>query len=218
MEAVEHEVETLRRALADLRGRKTPTLPLGVAAPTTLGDEGFEALLQERQALRREVEDRLLARARSLAMPTAEAPRLARWLAAEPVRYEHHHLSAAFWVRSPALVTHVLLPCALLAYATQLPPLALLGPGLVWLFARHFGWSDVVLTSQRLVLEGAAFPVEGLQRVEVERTWNWPMSRRLELEYADGTKRRAKVRSFTRELQAELRMLDVQLHERWSLW
>lgn len=132
------------------------------------------------------------------------------------MRYEHHHLPLAFWLRSPLLITHVLFPSVMLGLATHRWPLALIGPLIVFAIARALR-SHVLITSQRLVLEGDILPREDLQELVISRGgrgWSFP----IEARYRTGPRRYARLRSLTDPLRAVLAREGIPLRTEWNFF
>lgn len=184
---------------------------------------GLRSLVERQEALRRELAWLVTNRLRMFGVPAIDVARGARWLTTEPVRYEHHRLTLAF--------LHVLWLPLLLLFPMAAIARSIDGAfGLVFfasctvtamaLTIRRFGWSDVVLTDKKMLVEGRMIDLEGVTRVVVVRTISrqWPAPVRLELRSERRELARTELRHFSDELRGAFERMGIELGFDWSLF
>lgn len=228
VEALEWELKDLRDAVAAASARRFAGLEeLLLREPVTLrthDDAGVVARLDERSRLRRRLEQLLSKRARALGLPPAKPSRLAHWLATESVRYEHHRVAPRFLFQLPLLVGVCCVPSVMgwvISGRSVLGSLVggALGLTLAVTLVRAHGWSSVVLTPHRLVLNGEVFSLDEVQRIVVHVPFFGSRQQHVDVEvfFGDSRRKRRRLSEFPRALKSELRMLKVSLEEkvRW---
>ena len=153
-------------------------------------------------------------------MPLTEPARAIRWLAMEPVRYEHHRFSFAMRYRLPFLCLPLVVFPAFLSRSLHHPLPLLVSLPLLALVLSHFGWSEVLLTHRRLVLEGRVFDLEGLRRVVLVRPWGHvlPTHFDVELHYDSGDRLDARIKHVTPDLRTALHQLGFETGSDWGPW
>ena len=225
VEALEQELFDWGFALGEARARRFDAaarllreLPVSLASR---GDEDLARLLKQRETLRREVTRLVAKRLGSLGMPEVEAPTGARWLAREPVLYEHHRVSPAILPRALHLVAFSVAPPTLVAGTLGAPALGLVvGLVLLVLLTRAFFWSDVMLTSRRLVLEGRVIDLTHAVRVLAVRPFMQYLPERfaVEVRYESGEIVDAHLKFASRPLRAQLRKMGLDTGADWGPW
>ena len=186
-----------------------------VSVPTSV-DPGLLSLAAKQNELRRELESVVRARLGMFVVPTIDLARGARWLATEPVRYEHHRLTLAF-LRVILPMAFFLFPLGALAFVLGGPvAVALLAPGLVPALAvavREHGWSDVVLTERRMLIDGQIIELEGVTRVVFVKTVHrqWPASIRIQFWNGRRVFEQAQLRYDSDALRAAFRRIGLEV-------
>lgn len=216
VEDLEHEVSEWESALREAQGRRfgpaARMLEGGSSTLTAQGDRGLAKLLARQASLQRAVEEVVAERLRLLGMPTVDLARGANWLVGEPVLYEHHRLTPAFLFRALHFAVFLIVIPTIVSGFMGIPVVGLLG-GLVLftLMAQAIGWSHVVLTPCRLVLEGDVLDLTQAKEVLIIRPFLERLTLRCEVEVrqASGRTQHAQVRCATRGLRAELRRLGI---------
>lgn len=193
-----------------------------VSAPPS-SDPGLLNLAAKQNELRRELESLVQARLGMFGVPAIDLARGAEWLTTEPVRYEHHRLTLAFF--------RVLLP--LVFFLFPLTGLTLLtgGPVAVALLAacvvpalgfvvRHYGRSDVVLTDRRMLVDGRTIELEGVKRVvfvkKLDRQWPSPV--RIEFRSDRRVFEVAPIRHSPDELRNAFIRMGLEVGSDWSFF
>lgn len=131
---------------------------------------------------------------------------------AGPVLYEHHTVTLGFLVRSVHVAALMIgLPTLVLSELDWWALGPLVGVPLFALVLKQFGWSDVVLTSRRLVLEGHVIDLTGATAVVIVRPLLefLPLSFAVEVQYESGEIRYSRLRHASTELRAALRKLGL---------
>lgn len=230
VEALEWELGELGAAVKAAKARRFAGVEaLLLRAPTTLrtfDDRGLFARLDTRARLVRQLERLVGARAQALGLPSASPSRLARWLEGEPVRYEHHRVAPIFLLQLPLLVGVCCVPAVMgwvISGRSVVGGLvgSALSLALVVTLVRAHGWSRVVLTARRLVLDDRVFALDEVHRIVAHVPFFGSRQQHVDVEVFFRDPRRAPARlrlsEFPRALRNELRMLDVELTEtlRW---
>lgn len=185
-------------------------------------DEGLTKLLSRQLGFRRELQRLVTSRLNLLGMPTIDLVAGAKWLAGEPVLYEHRGPTPALFLRTPPFIAFSL------ALAFGLSGFTVLGAagavlaiaGLSWLVVKHLGWSDIVLTQRRLVLEGRVIDLTHVTRVLLVRPLGqiFPLSFGVELHRSSGPVQDARVRYASTELRTALTRLGLDTGPDWGPW
>jgi hypothetical protein len=156
-------------------------------------------------------------------VPTIDLARGAQWLTTEPIRYEHHRLTLAFF-RVVLPIGFGLFPLTGLTFVIG----SAVAVALLWAcvlaglpFAvKRYGWSDVVLTDRRILIDGRTIELKGVTRVVFVKTFDrqWPAPLRAEFRSDRRVFEVAKIRHAPDELRAALRRMGLVVDSAWSLF
>jgi hypothetical protein len=224
---LEGRVERLERALAQWKDAVAAArhrdftaaaymLECGEVDVPTSHDAGLQSLAANQEKLRRELESLVQTRLRMFEVPAIDLARGARWLANEPARYEHHLLTFAFF---RVLVPNgfFLFPLTALSFIIGGPVAAgLLAGGVVTALvfaARHYGWSDVVLTDRRMLIDGRTIDLRGVTRVIFVKTIDryWPSTLRIQFWTGRRVFEQAQIRHAPDALRAAFRRIGLEV-------
>ena len=226
LEVLEAQLPELEAALGAARRRDftaaAALLSGDLAVRDAHGDAGLLDLLARCGSVRAELCRCVRERLELMGMPAVDLAAGARWLSTEPVLYEHHRVSLAFALRG------VLLGCMLLAWTTAGGhllgswPLGMLVGAVVLLATfNSTGWSDALLTSRRLMLDGQVVKLAGLRRVVLVRPWFQvlPLKWEVELHYHGLDQPLcARLRHPSVQLRHALQRLRIDTGSDWGPW
>lgn len=220
MEELERAISSWEKSVISARSHDfknaAEMLERGEVTVAHRGDTGLISMAARQDSLRHELELVVRARLRMFSLPAIDLARGAQWLATEPVRYEHHRLTFAFIrVLSPA--PFFLFPLTALTFVIGGPIAgALLGAFAVTALvvaAWHVGWSDVVLTDRRMLVDGRTIDLEGVTRVVFVKQLHrqWPASLRIQFWSKRRLLEQAPIRHAPDELRAAFRRIGREV-------
>jgi hypothetical protein len=225
VEALEREVSEWEAALLAARRRHfepaARLLEQGLSTLTSRGDAGLAGLLAREASLQRAVEKVVAERLHLLGMPVLDLARGARWLDGDPVLYEHHRVTPAFLSRSVVFTGFIVGLPVLVSWFLGAPGAGLLlGLTLFALAARWEGWSHVVLTQRRLVLEGDVFDLTLAEAVVLVRPFKTclPLRFGVEVRFSSGATQFCDLRFASEGLRAALRKRGLHTGNDWGPW